>query len=104
GDLEEGAAGVGTGAFPPVARAYLAEHPSEHPSVRPVGRHLPAFLASRPPPAAPAWLPDLARLEWARVEVFDAPDARPIGMADLLALPEPEWPEARLRAIPPLEG
>ena len=102
-DFEKTAAALGPEGFTAVARAYLAEHPSEHPSVRHVGRHLPAFLASQPPPAAPAWLPDLARLEWARVEVFDAPDARPIGMADLLALPEAEWPQARLHAIPALE-
>jgi hypothetical protein len=102
-DFEKTAAALGPEGFTAVARAYLAEHPSEHPSVRHVGRHLPAFLASQPPPAVPPWLPDLARLEWARVEVFDAPDARPIGMADLLALPEAEWPGARLRAIPALE-
>src|SRR5262249_61934089 len=88
---------------PAAARAPRAGPPSDAASARHVGRQLPASLASRPPPAAPAWLPDLARLEWARVEVFDAPDARPIGMADLLALPEPEWPGARLRAIPALE-
>ena len=102
-DFEKTAAALGPEGFTAVARAYLAEHPSEHPSVRHVGRHLPAFLASQPPPAAPVWLADLARLEWARVEVFDAPDDRPIGMADLLALPEAEWPQARLRAIPALE-
>ncbi len=102
-DFEKTAAALGPEGFTAVARAYLAEHPSEHPSVRHVGRHLAAFLASRPPPDAPPWLPDIARLEWARIEVFDAPDARPIGMADLLALPEAEWPGARLRAIPALE-
>ena len=102
-DFEKTAAALGPEGFTAVARAYLGEHPSEHPSVRHVGRHLPAFLASQPPPATPGWLPDLARLEWARIEVFDAPDARPIGMADLLALPEAEWPQARLHAIPALE-
>ena len=102
-DFEKTAAVLGPEAFTALARAYLAEHPSEHPSVRHVGRHLAAFLASRPPAAAPAWLADLARLEWARIEVFDAPDACPIGMADLLALPEAEWPGACLRPIPALE-
>ena len=33
-------------------------------------------------PAVPPWLADLARLEWARVEVFDAPDAEPLRLAD----------------------
>jgi hypothetical protein len=102
-DFEKTAAALGPEGFTAVARAYLAEHPSEHPSVRHVGRHLAAFLASRPPPDTPPWLPDMARLEWARIEVFDAPDAQPIGMADLLALPGAEWPTARLRTIPALE-
>src|SRR5215475_11346122 len=46
-DFEKTAAALGPQGFTAVARDYLAEHPSEHPSVRYVGRQLPAFLASR---------------------------------------------------------
>ena len=101
-DFEKTAAALGPERFGEVARAYLAAHPSEHPSVRHVGRHLPGFLESRPPADAPPWLADLARLEWARVEVFDAPDACPIAMDDLRSLPEAEWPASPLRPIPAL--
>ena len=45
-------------------------------------------------------LADLARLEWARVEVFDAADAEPLRLADLESLPPDEWPALRLRLIP----
>jgi len=100
-DFERVAAVLGDG-FAPVVRAYLAEHPSDQPSVRHLGRHLPAFLAATPPPAAPAWLPDLARLEWARVEVFDAPDLSPIDQDRLRGVPEANWPDLVLVPIPAL--
>ena len=45
-------------------------------------------------------LADLARLEWARVEVFDAADAEPLRLADLESLPPDEWPALRLQLIP----
>ena len=102
-DFEKTAAALGPQRFSEVARAYLAARPSEHPSVRHVGRCLADFLRSRPPADAPLWVPDLARLEWARVDVFDAPDAPPIGMDHLRTLPETEWPAAPLRAIPALK-
>src|SRR5262249_9823582 len=103
-DFEKTAPALGRENFTAVVRAYLAAHPSEHPSVRHIGRHLAAFLAVQPPAGAPPWLSDLARLEWARIEVFDAPDARPIAMADLRAVPEAEWPGGRLHPIQALGG
>ena len=45
-------------------------------------------------------LADLARLEWAHVEVFDAADAEPLRLADLESLPPDEWPALRLQLIP----
>ncbi len=101
-DFEKTAAALGPERFGKVARAYLAAHPSEHPSVRHVGRNLPGFLESRPLADAPPWLTDMARLEWARVDAFDAPDADPIGVDHLRSLPEAEWPAAPLRSIPAL--
>ena len=54
---------LGDGAFEDLARAYLAAHPSEHPSVRHLGRQLPGFLATRRPAggAALARRPGAAR-------------------------------------------
>ncbi len=50
-----------------VARAYLAAHPPTSPSLRELGRELPAFLAGSPHA-------ELALLEWTRVDLFDGPD------------------------------
>jgi hypothetical protein len=102
-DFEHTAAVVGPETFAATVRGYLAAHPSEHPSVRHLGRRFAAFLAEAPPPGSPPWLPDLARLEWARVEVFDAPDARPVDLVQLREVPEREWAGLVLLAIPALE-
>src|SRR5207302_663705 len=84
--------------FADVVRAYLARHPSTEPSVRHLGRALSGFLAG----VEPAWLADLARLEWARLEVFDAPDASPLTLDDLRAVPPEEWPDLRFAPLPAL--
>jgi hypothetical protein len=77
---------LGDDRFADVARGYLSVHPSHHPSVRHVGDALPEYLATSPPADLPACAADLARLEWARREVFDAPDATPLEAGDLAGL------------------
>jgi hypothetical protein len=53
--------------FDAVADAYFAAHPSRSPSLRGCGDGFADFLG-------PGWHADLARLEWARHDVFDAVD------------------------------
>jgi hypothetical protein len=89
---------VGDRGFEALAARYLVRHPSTHPSVRHVGRRFAAFLDAEA--AVPPFVADLARLEWARVEVFDAPDAEPLRLADLQALDPSGWPALRLRLVP----
>jgi hypothetical protein len=102
-DYPRVAAALGPEGFDMLVRGYLARHPSEHPSLRHLGRHLPRFLRERPPPGAAPFLADLARLEWARVEAFDAPDATPLTVADLRAIPAERWPELRFTLVPGLD-
>src|SRR5262249_34879537 len=61
-DFPKVAEALGPERFAQIVRAYLARHPSTEPSVRHLGRALPAFLGG----SEPAWLADLARLEWTR--------------------------------------
>jgi len=89
---------LGDGEFQALACRYLVQHPSTHPSVRYVGRRFADFLAGET--GGLLFLGDLARLEWARVEVFDAPDADPLRLSDLESLPASDWPTLRLRPIP----
>jgi Putative DNA-binding domain len=89
---------LGDEEFQALAYRYLARHRSAHPSVRYVGRRFDDFLAGET--GGLPFLADLARLEWARVEVFDAPDAEPLRLSDLESLPAADWPTLRLRPIP----
>src|SRR5258706_11639425 len=89
--------------FEALPRAYLSAHPSEYPSVRHLGGHLPGFLGTHPIGVGRPWLADLARLERARVDAFDAPDAVPLRPADLHAVPPDAWGDLRFELVPALD-
>jgi hypothetical protein len=99
-DFPRLAAVLGAERFAELARAYLQVHPSAQPSVRHLGDGLPAFVARATD--LPPYLGDLARLERARTDVFDAPDDEPLTIAHLRAVDPAAWPElrfTRLRAL-----
>jgi hypothetical protein len=101
------AALVGDEAFGALARAYLGAHPTTRPSLRDAGEHLPRYLA-RDPRAADVrarhgCAADLAALEWALVEAFDAPDAPVLGRDAFAAVPPDGWGALRLRPTPSLQ-
>jgi hypothetical protein len=91
--FKHSAAALSEDQFVSVVRAYLAQHPSQHPSVSYVGRHFPEFLATRAD--VPAWAADLAKLEWVRAEVFEAPNDTVLSIADLRALAPEAWSTLR---------
>ena len=95
-DFGKLAAALGDEGFAHLVRDYVAVHPSTEPSIRHIGRALPDFLAGREPP----FLADLARLEMARLDVFDAPDAAPLTAADLRRVAPEEWPALRFALVP----
>ncbi len=92
---------LGDDRFHALAHAYVTRHASEHPSIRYVGRAFAAFLATEEP--GMPFLADLARLEWARLAVFDAPDPTPLGLDALLAVPPDDWSGLRFVPIAALE-
>jgi len=85
--------------FATTVRDYVARHPSDHPSLRHFGRRFPEFLGGASLADAP-WLADLARLEWARIEAFDAADDPALSFEDVQSLPEDAWPDLRLEFVP----
>ncbi len=95
------AALLGADQFDQVVANYLEEFPSQQPSVRHLGRGLAEFLWRRED--MPRCVADLAELEWARVEVFDAPDAESATIEDLVSVFADEWPVLRFRAIPAMQ-
>ena len=54
---------MGDEAFDKMARAYVAKHPSQHPSIRWAGRHLADFLATEAPYRDDPWFADMARFD-----------------------------------------
>lgn len=92
---------LGDEAFEALARAYLAKHPSRHPSLRHLGDRLPSFLGHGRWARTP-WLAELARLERALVDAFDAPDATPLGAQSLASLPAGAWGGLRFGFHPSL--
>jgi hypothetical protein len=87
--------------FDEVVAGYLETFPSEQPSVRHLGRVLTEFLRRRED--VPKCLADLAELEWARVEVFDAPDAECATIDELASIPPDAWPALRFSTIPAIQ-
>jgi putative DNA-binding protein len=93
-------AALGPARFHNLITDYLLRHPSVHPSLRHLGRHLPQFIASHPLASEFSWAADLARLDWARADLFDAPDATPLSRDALARLPQDRAGEARFSMVP----
>lgn len=91
---------LGPDRFDSLARDYIAAHPSDHPNARWFGRHLPAFARRAMPWAAETVTGDLAALDWAVGEAFDAAGSDLVTFADLAALPPEVWPDLRFTAVP----
>jgi hypothetical protein len=89
--------------FDHMARAYIAAHPSRHPSVRWYGRGVADFLANTPPFNSTPDAAEMAKFEWALGEAFDSPDVAPITADDLIALAPEAWETLSFTTLPSLK-
>ncbi|MBI2393222.1 MAG: putative DNA-binding domain-containing protein [Deltaproteobacteria bacterium] len=87
---------LGDEAFVAAAERYLHAYPPHHPSIRFAGDRFPAFLAGDDPRP---WLPELARLELARLDVFDAADDTPLRLDDVRAMDPTAFAQRVLRWV-----
>jgi hypothetical protein len=71
------------------ALAFIETHPSEHHSLRDYGHAWPDWLAARFPDDTD--MADLARLEWALRQAFDAANRCALTLADLGHVPADAW-------------
>lgn len=99
GDYPAVAHFLGDHQFEHVVEDYAAAHPSVSYSFNPFGRHLPEFLRTSRRVRRKAFVHDLARLELAVTEVFDAPESPRLSPADVAKISEAAWPSARLKPI-----
>lgn len=90
---------LGAEEFEALVVAYVAAHPPTHFQLRHFGDSFATFLAGRDD----ALLADLARLEWAFVDAFDASDTPPLDPATVAAVSDDAWPGARLDLDPSLQ-
>jgi hypothetical protein len=86
---------LGHPAWERLVRAYVTAHPSRSYTLNELGRRLPEFVRQARV-RRPAFCHDLARLEWAITEVFDAPEAKPLAATDLTGVAARDWERARL--------
>jgi hypothetical protein len=86
---------VGPEFFDGVARAFIAGHPPRTAYLNEYGAEFADFLGLFPPAAELAYLPDVARLEWAVNLSLNAPDAPALDMAVLADLAESDHGRVR---------
>ena len=93
---------LGQKAWDEAVWAYLESDVLGSYSLRDLGAGFAAFLERRPTFESQTLVVDMARLEWAHVEVFDAEDVERLDPAKLAAVPEDAWERARLVTDPAL--
>ncbi|MCE9594379.1 MAG: DNA-binding domain-containing protein [Planctomycetes bacterium] len=92
---------LGDERFAKLARAYVAAHPSTHFSLNQLGAQLSAHVATTNVKKR-VFYSELAALERAIQEVFDAHASAAVGRAELDAVPQSDWPSLRLVTTPAL--
>jgi hypothetical protein len=94
---------LGHEGFEALASRYIAAHPSSHPSLNFFGKKMPEFCLTQAAELENEQLiSDLARLEWAMVEVLHAPLGESFPVERIGALEPADWPRVVLSASPSL--
>jgi hypothetical protein len=91
---------VGEEFFEAMALVFIGLHPPRSPVLAEYGAEFAGFLEGFEPAADLPYLPDVARLEWARQRAFHAADAVPVAIDRLAALAADDLPHARLTLHP----
>jgi len=76
--------------FEGAARLFMEEQPPQSANLDDYGAAFPEFLSRFEPVSALAYLPDVARLEWAVSRALHAPDVLSLDLGSLAALTEDE--------------
>ena len=92
---------LGEAAFERAGRRFLHLHPSTHRTLSLLSAGFPAFLARHLPAGRrKAFAVDVARIERAMEDVFDAPQAQPLGAGDFAAIGGEQWQRVGLALVP----
>lgn len=94
---------LGDKVFTRVCRRFLERNPSKHRTLNRLSVRFPDFLSRNLPPGNRSKLAvDVARIERAMEDVFDAARAEPLTAAEFSAIGADEWHRVRLSLIPAL--
>ena len=77
---------VGVSFFAEMAGRFVAAHPPRYGWLSAYGEGFPEFVGQYSPAADLNYLPDLARIEWARVRAANAPDDPGLDVKSLMAM------------------
>ncbi len=91
---------IGHDAFEVIANHYIAAHPSQHPSLRFAGKDFANYIQQEPLVQQSPILAELARLEWAFVDAFDAEDSPAIAPEVIHTIPAENWPDVHFEFHP----
>lgn len=91
---------VGQEFFDMAAARFVAEHPPRSGYLNAYGAAFPDFLAALPSAAGLAYLPDVARFEWALNEAANAADEAPLDILALTAVEPERHPSIRFEVHP----
>lgn len=91
---------LGDEMFDAMGKAYVAVNPSQHPNLRWFSRALPDFLKSTKPYSNYPVLSDIAALERALNDAFDAEDAPVLALADMAGFAPDAWAGLRFTSHP----
>jgi hypothetical protein len=94
--LGDGGELSGRAAFRELAAAYLRAYPPRTWDLQRLGADLPAYVARDQRWREDSLAHDAARLDWAFMEAFDAPDSPPFDPRVLASTPEEAWPAAHI--------
>lgn len=91
---------LGWDRFEPLARAFIATHPSRFFTLSRLGRKFPDFIANEADDVPHrAFVAELARIEIACDEVFDARRSTRLATSELEAVAPEDWGDVRLRTV-----
>ncbi len=87
---------MGEDDFRNLCLAYIEEYPSTYFSLRWFGQDLTRFLTSHKQYHSQMYMAELAKLEWAFVDAFDAKDEEVSVIEDAVEIPPDSWPKLQM--------
>lgn len=94
---------MGDDAFDALANAYIDSHPSRHYSLRWFGHAVGDFMANNEALVDHPAMVDLARMEWALRNAFDAAPATPLTPAELATIAPTDWAQMAFTLHPSVQ-